>query len=181
MISLDLRVNENSEHIAYFKARILDGAHQPVIGARAAERDEVPTGLEHAQRGSQVCLARADGAFAIMQALIARGVIGDYRAGDGGRHPDILRFGLTPLYTGFADVWQAVEHLRQVLASVGLADFEQAYPAALSGGMKMRASIARALVGEPALVMADEPTANLDSETAMHIVELMLLKKVPKE
>jgi len=75
------------------------------------------TPLEHAQRGSQVCLARADGAYAIMQALIARGVIGDFRAGDGGRHPDILRFGLTPLYTGFADVWQAVEHLRQVLAS----------------------------------------------------------------
>ena len=75
------------------------------------------TPLEHAQRGSQVCLARAEGAYAIMQALIARGVIGDFRAGDGGRHPDILRFGLTPLYTGFADVWQAVEHLRQVLAS----------------------------------------------------------------
>ncbi len=75
------------------------------------------TPLDHAQRGSQVCLARAEGAYAIMQAMIARGVIGDFRAGDGGRHPDILRFGLTPLYTGFADVWQAVEHLRQVLAS----------------------------------------------------------------
>ena len=68
-----------------------------------------------AERGS--ALARAEGAYAIMQALIARGVIGDFRAGDGGRHPDILRFGLTPLYTGFADVWQAVEHLRQVLVS----------------------------------------------------------------
>ena len=69
----------------------------------------------HAQRGSQVCLARAAGAYAIVQALIARGVIGDYRAGDGGIHPDILRFGFTPLYLGFEDVWNAVEHLRQVL------------------------------------------------------------------
>jgi kynureninase len=79
----------------------------------------------HAQRGSQVCLTRehdaggqlGSGAFAIMQALIARGVIGDYRAGDGGVHKDILRFGLTPLYIGFEDVWNAVEHLRQVLES----------------------------------------------------------------
>ncbi len=76
----------------------------------------------HAQRGSQVCLTRAhgpngasSGAYAIVQALIARGVIGDFRAGDGGLHLDILRFGLTPLYLGFADVWHAVEQLRQVL------------------------------------------------------------------
>jgi kynureninase len=69
----------------------------------------------HAQRGSQVCLTRDTGAFAIVQALIARGVIGDFRAGDGGRHPDILRFGFTPVYLGCEDVWQAVEHLRQVL------------------------------------------------------------------
>ncbi len=79
----------------------------------------------HAQRGSQVCLTRehaaggalGSGAFAIMQALIARGVIGDYRAGDGGVHKDVLRFGLTPLYIGFEEVWNAVEHLRQVLAT----------------------------------------------------------------
>ncbi|MBK6358986.1 MAG: kynureninase [Comamonadaceae bacterium] len=71
----------------------------------------------HAQRGSQVCLARGAGAYAIVQALIARNVIGDFRAGDGGLHPDILRFGFTPLYIGFEDVWNAVEHLRQVLDS----------------------------------------------------------------
>jgi kynureninase len=83
----------------------------------------VATPRAHAQRGSQVCLTRehaaggalGSGAFAIVQALIARGVIGDYRAGDGGIHKDILRFGFTPLYIGFEDVWNAVEHLRQVL------------------------------------------------------------------
>jgi len=77
------------------------------------------TPREHAQRGSQVCLTRTEGAYAIVQALIARGVIGDFRAGDGGagRHLDILRFGFTPLYIGFEDVWNAVEHLKQVLAT----------------------------------------------------------------
>lgn len=70
----------------------------------------------HNQRGSQVCLSRATGAYAIVQALIARGVIGDFRAGDA-QQPDILRFGFTPLYIGFEEVWHAVEHLRQVLES----------------------------------------------------------------
>jgi kynureninase len=77
------------------------------------------TPREHALRGSQVCLSRSDGAYAIVQALIGRGVIGDYRAGnpgtDRGSHPDILRFGFTPLYLGFEDVWHAADALRQVL------------------------------------------------------------------
>jgi kynureninase len=79
---------------------------------------------EAAQRGSQVCLSLAaplhEAGYAVIQALIARGVIGDFRAGDPARLddvPHILRFGFTPLYIGFADVWDAVEHLRQVLAS----------------------------------------------------------------
>jgi kynureninase len=75
------------------------------------------TPRQHAQRGSQVCLTKTEGAYAIVQALIARGVIGDFRAGDGGagKHLDILRFGFTPLYIGFEEVWNAVEHLKQVL------------------------------------------------------------------
>jgi kynureninase len=77
----------------------------------------IATPRTHSQRGSQVCLTKDEGAYAIVQALIARGVIGDYRAGDGGRHKDILRFGFTPLYLGFEAVWRAVEQLRQVLES----------------------------------------------------------------
>ena len=74
------------------------------------------TPRDHAQRGSQVCLTRDTGAYAIVQALIARGVVGDFRRGDNGKgpHKDILRFGFTPLYLRFEDVWNAVEHLRQV-------------------------------------------------------------------
>ena len=68
-------------------------------------------------RGSQVSLTKTEGAYAIVQALIARGVIGDFRAGDGKQHPDILRFGLTPLYLGYADVWHAVRHLKEVMDS----------------------------------------------------------------
>ena len=73
------------------------------------------TPLDPAERGSQVCLTKDEGAYAIVQALIARGVVGDFRAGDGGRHKDILRFGFTPLYIGFEDVWNAADQLRQVL------------------------------------------------------------------
>ena len=77
----------------------------------------IATPAEEALRGSQVSLTRAEGAYAIVQALIARGVIGDFRAGDGGLHADILRFGFTPLYIGYADVWHAAEHLCQVMQS----------------------------------------------------------------
>ena len=68
-------------------------------------------------RGSQVSLTRHEGAYAIVQALIARGVIGDYRAGDGASNADILRFGFTPLYVGYTDVWNAAEQLCQVMDS----------------------------------------------------------------
>ena len=77
----------------------------------------VVTPRERERRGSQVSLAREEGGYAIMQALIARGVVGDFRPGNGAQRADILRFGLTPLYTGFEDVWQALEQLRQVLDS----------------------------------------------------------------
>lgn len=73
---------------------------------------------DDAQRGSQVSLARSEGGYAVMAALIARGVIGDFRAGDGSAaEPDLLRFGFTPLYTRFVDVFDAVTALAEVLDS----------------------------------------------------------------
>lgn len=59
------------------------------------------------------------------------------------------------------------------LEEVGLSELINNRPAKMSGGQQQRVSIARALVNNPSMVIADEPTANLDSETARHIIELM--------
>ena len=59
------------------------------------------------------------------------------------------------------------------LDEVGLSDFSHHRPDKLSGGQRQRVAIARALVSEPSLIIADEPTANLDSETSRKIIGLM--------
>jgi putative ABC transport system ATP-binding protein len=61
---------------------------------------------------------------------------------------------------------------REILQEVGLADMEDRRPAQLSGGQQQRVAVARAIVSQPKLVLADEPTANLDSVTAEHLMEL---------
>ncbi|MGB9627593.1 MAG: ABC transporter ATP-binding protein [Thermodesulfobacteriota bacterium] len=66
-----------------------------------------------------------------------------------------------------------------LLEAVGMADQKDKYPDQISGGQKQRVAIARALVTNPKLVLADEPTANLDHKTAFMVIEIM--KKMRNE
>jgi len=68
---------------------------------------------------------------------------------------------------------QRQERVEEMLGLVGLKDFLHMPPSRLSGGQRQRVAIARALVTAPAIVLADEPTANLDSKTAHSIIDLM--------
>jgi len=71
------------------------------------------------------------------------------------------------------DAREIRERADEIIAAVGLSGKETRYPRELSGGQEQRVAIARALVKRPLVVLADEPTANLDSHTAEEIVELM--------
>src|SRR5690349_8122161 len=92
-------------------------------------------------------------------------------------------FHLVPSLTAFENILvpmeiagrrDAVARARQLLDEVGLSDRGHHYPSQLSGGEQQRVAIARALANDPPIVLADEPTGNLDSSTGRHIMELLL-------
>ena len=93
------------------------------------------------------------------------------------------RYNLLPTLTALDNVIAPVlpyrtpfnkrERGRQLLAAVGLAGREQSLPGRMSGGEQQRVAIARALVNTPALLLADEPTGNLDSANATDILQLL--------
>jgi putative ABC transport system ATP-binding protein len=99
-------------------------------------------------------------------------------------------FNLIPVLTAFENVAfplnllgisekEIKKKVYNLLEKVGLKGMEERKPAALSGGQQQRVAVARALIKEPVLVLADEPTANLDSATGGEIMKLM--KKLNKD
>ena len=94
-------------------------------------------------------------------------------------------FNLIPVLTVFENVeypllmvlnWpkqKRTERVMELLKAVGMEDQAKKFPSQISGGQKQRVAVARALVTNASLVLADEPTANLDRVTAMHVIELM--------
>ena len=92
-------------------------------------------------------------------------------------------FHLLPSLTAFenvlvpmeiAGVRQAAQRARALLSEVGLGERVHHYPSQLSGGEQQRVAIARALANQPPILLADEPTGNLDTTTGQQIIELLL-------
>jgi len=84
-----------------------------------------------------------------------------------------------PLLVSGVKLAEARKRAHEMLEMVGLGDQRDQKPMELSGGQQQRVAIARALVNNPAMIWGDEPTGNLDSETAMEIMEV--LKKLNEE
>jgi lipoprotein-releasing system ATP-binding protein len=85
----------------------------------------------------------------------------------------VLENVLVPTLVGEVDR-DAAERAKSLLAQVGLGDRLDHRPAELSGGEKQRAAIARALIRQPRLILCDEPTGNLDAETAATVADLLI-------
>ena len=107
--SLDVMLQASMQDIREKSLRMSD-AFLSLVEIWMPDQFELVTPREAAQRGSQLCF-RHPQAWPIMQAMIARGVLGDVRV------PDILRFGFTPLYQTYAQVWDAVASLREIMRS----------------------------------------------------------------
>jgi len=108
--------------------------------------------------------------------------LSDFRA----RHLGFVfqNFNLLPVLTAYENIEYPLviaqmppgkrrQRVRRLLAAVGLGEYGRHRPGQLSGGQRQRVAIARALARRPEFILADEPTANLDSQTGLEIIQLM--------
>lgn len=157
--------------------KIDDGEFVFLIGATGAGKSTVIKLL--------MCEERADDGNVLVNgvdiAALRGGRIPQYRRGIGVVFQDFRLLPERTVYENVAFAMQVVgkpkkvvEHIvPQVLSLVGLEDKAKAKPHQLSGGEQQRVSMARALVNNPPLLLADEPTGNLDPETAKEIMGLL--------
>lgn len=138
------------------------------------------------------CIDRADGGEVIVAGqqvnAMSDDVLSEFRASQLGFI--FQNFNLLPVLSAYENIEYPLllnrvpanrrkERVNALLDLVGLSDRGQSRPGQLSGGQRQRVAIARALAAEPKLVLADEPTANLDSQTGASIIALM--RKMQKE
>lgn len=156
---------------------IADGDTLAIIGPSGSGKTTLLlllAGLEQAQRGS----IRIDGVD--LAALDADG-LADLRRDRLGivfqsfhLVPSLTALGNVSLPLEIAEQEGAGERAAAMLERVGLAERQHHYPMQLSGGEQQRVAIARALVNSPAVLLADEPTGNLDRQNAARMLDLML-------
>lgn len=89
-------------------------------------------------------------------------------------HLTALENAALPLRLAGAQADQAYAHVKELLAWVGLGSRIDAFPSELSGGEQQRVAIARAIVNKPRLLLADEPTGNVDDDSALKLMHLFL-------
>ena len=155
---------------------ITEGQSVAIVGPSGSGKTSllmILAGLERATRGDVQVAGRDFNALGEDQLALARG--GDIGIVFQSFHliPTMTALENVALPLEFAGVAEAREKARALLSEVGLAARLDHFPAQLSGGEQQRVALARALAPEPKLLLADEPTGNLDGKTGRQIVDLL--------